>query len=104
MGSARAGRRHPGVDRQRARDQGEAALRQDLPGWRATTSRCTTSSTAKGTFYYFNRGRYVTGTWRKGKVAEPFEFTLADGSPFKMAPGQTFVELPDTDAKVRIKD
>ena len=21
----------------------------------------------KGTFFYFNRGRYVTGTWRKGK-------------------------------------
>ena len=44
----------------------------------------------------------MTGTWRKGKVAEPFEFTLADGSPFKMAPGQTFVELPDTGAKIRI--
>ena len=58
---------------------------------------------AKGRFYYFNRGRYVTGTWRKGKVAEPFEFTLAGGSPFKMAPGKTFVELPDTHAKVRIE-
>ena len=58
---------------------------------------------AKGRFYYFNRGRYVTGTWRKGKVQEPFEFTLADGSPFKMAPGKTFVELPNTGAKVRIK-
>ena len=58
---------------------------------------------AKGRFYYFNRGRYVTGTWRKGKVAEPFEFTLAGGSPFKMAPGQTFVELPDTHAKIRIE-
>ena len=31
VGSARDGRRHPDVDRQRARDQGEAALRQDLP-------------------------------------------------------------------------
>ncbi len=56
-----------------------------------------------GTFHYFNRGRYVTGTWRKGKVFEPFQFTLADGSPFKMAPGQTFVELPDTLAKLRIE-
>jgi hypothetical protein len=36
-------------------------------------------------------------------MAEPFQFTLADGSPFKMAPGQTFVELPDTRAKIRIK-
>ncbi len=45
----------------------------------------------------------MSGTWRKGKVAEPFEFTLAGGSPFKMAPGQTFVELPDTHAKIRIE-
>ncbi len=58
---------------------------------------------AEGTFYYFNRGRYVKGTWRKGTVAEPFEFTLAGGAPLKMAPGQTFVELPDTRAKIRIK-
>jgi hypothetical protein len=58
---------------------------------------------AEGTFYYFNRGRYVQGTWRKGKVAEPFEFTLEGGAPFKMAPGRTFVELPDARAKIRIK-
>ncbi|HEY6683198.1 MAG TPA: DUF3048 C-terminal domain-containing protein, partial [Propionibacteriaceae bacterium] len=58
---------------------------------------------ARGKFYYFNRGRYVTGTWRKGKVQEPFEFTLKDGSPLKMAPGQTFVELPNVGAKLRIK-
>jgi len=58
---------------------------------------------ARGKFYYFNRGRCVTGTWRKGKVQEPFEFTLKDGSPLKMAPGRTFVELPDVGAKLRIK-
>ena len=57
---------------------------------------------ASGTFYYFNRGRYVSGAWRKGGVAQPFQFTLADGSAFKMAPGQTFVELPDTGAKIHI--
>jgi hypothetical protein len=58
---------------------------------------------ARGKFYYFNRGRYVTGTWRKGKVQEPFEFTLKDGSPLKMAPGQTFVELPNVGAKIHIE-
>ena len=58
---------------------------------------------ARGKFYYFNRGRYVIGTWRKGKVQEPFEFTLNDGSPLKMAPGRTFVELPNVGAKLRIK-
>jgi len=55
-----------------------------------------------GTFYYFNSGRYVSGTWHKGAPAQPFTFTLADGSPFRMAPGQTFVELPDTGARIRI--
>ena len=56
----------------------------------------------KGTFHYFNRGKYVTGTWSKGKVDQPFTFTLPSGKPFKMAPGQTFVELPDDKAKIRI--
>jgi hypothetical protein len=58
---------------------------------------------ARGKFYYFNRGRYVVGAWRKGEVQEPFEFTLEDDSPLKIAPGQTFVELPDVGAKLRIK-
>jgi hypothetical protein len=58
---------------------------------------------ARGKFYYFNRGRYVIGTWRKGKVQDPFEFTLDDGSPLKMARGQTFVELPNLGAKLRIE-
>ena len=57
---------------------------------------------AHGVFHSFNRGRNVTGSWRKGAVADPFAFTLDDGRPFAMAPGQTFVELPDTWANVRI--
>jgi hypothetical protein len=57
---------------------------------------------ASGTFYYFHGGRYVTGTWTKGAVNEPLQFTLADGGPLKMAPGQTYVELPQVNAKVRI--
>ncbi len=57
----------------------------------------------KGTFYYFYGGRYVKGTWSKGKVSEPFTLTLADGEPLKMAPGQTFVELARHNAKLVIK-
>lgn len=56
----------------------------------------------KGTFYYFHGGKYVTGTWHKGGIAAPFSFSLTNGQPLKMAPGQTFVELPDTKAKLRI--
>jgi hypothetical protein len=55
-----------------------------------------------GTFYYFHGGKYVTGTWTKGAVNALFQFTLADGRPLKMSPGQTYVELPQTNAKVRI--
>lgn len=57
---------------------------------------------AKGKFCYFHRGRYVTGTWQKAGVTAPFTFTLKDGQPLLMAPGRTFVELPDTKAKLRI--
>jgi hypothetical protein len=58
---------------------------------------------AQGTFYYFHGGRYVAGTWTKGAVNEVFKFTRDDGSPLKMAPGQTYVELPKANAKIRIK-
>lgn len=54
-------------------------------------------------FLYFHDGRYVTGTWKKGKVTEHFEFTLDDGTPLKMAPGRTWVEMPNTKDKVTIK-
>ena len=57
---------------------------------------------AKGSFYYANGGKYVTGRWTKGEVNEVFAFTCADGSPLKMATGQTYVELPNFNAKVRI--
>jgi len=53
-----------------------------------------------GTFYYAHGGAYVTGTWSKGDPETPFVFTLADGSPLQMAPGKTFVELPNVGAKV----
>jgi DUF3048 family protein len=57
---------------------------------------------ANGTFYYFHGGRYVTGTWRKAGITALFTFTLKNGQPLKMAAGRTFVELPDTKAKLRI--
>jgi hypothetical protein len=56
-----------------------------------------------GRFTYAHAGRYVTGTWTKGAVDELFQFTLADGSPLRIAPGRTFLELPQVDAKVLIK-
>jgi hypothetical protein len=57
----------------------------------------------KGTFNYFHGGRYVYGTWTKGAVNELFHFTVSDGRPLKMASGQTYVELPQYNARIRIK-
>jgi len=56
-----------------------------------------------GPFHYFHGGKFVTGVWTKGSVEEPFGFTLDDGSPLSMAPGQTYVELPNKGAKIVIK-
>lgn len=56
---------------------------------------------ASGKFFYAQGGKYVAGTWTKGEVNQPFVFTLADGSPLKVAPGRTYVEMPTFASKVR---
>lgn len=56
-----------------------------------------------GSFLYAAGGTYVTGSWTKGAVDEPFEFTLTDGSPLLMTPGRTFVELAADDATITIR-
>ena len=58
---------------------------------------------SQGTFYYMHGGKYVTGTWTKGAIDQTFRFTLEGGQPLQMAPGQTYVELPRLNAKIRIK-
>lgn len=56
----------------------------------------------QGSFTYAHQGTYVKGTWTKGATTALFQFALDDGSPLKLAPGRTFVELPQIDAKVKI--
>jgi hypothetical protein len=56
----------------------------------------------KDKFIYFHDGKYVTGTWEKGERSDRFKFLLDDGTFLKMAPGQTWVEMPQHDAKVKI--
>jgi len=54
------------------------------------------------TFIYFHGGKYVKGTWTKGAVTDRFVFTLDDGTPLKMAPGKTWVLMPQHKAPVTI--
>ena len=65
-------------------------------------SRRTALGAMLGTFYYLHTGRYVKGTWSKAAITDLFQFTLDDGSPLTVAPGRTFLELPQINAGVRI--
>jgi hypothetical protein len=55
-----------------------------------------------GTFYYLHHGTHVRGSWTKGGLTSLFTFQLEDGSPLRIAPGRTFMELPQIDAKVKV--
>ncbi len=53
-------------------------------------------------FLYFHDGKQVSGTWKKGGLTDRFEFTLDDGTPLKLAPGKTWILMPNHDAPVKI--
>lgn len=55
---------------------------------------------SEGPFTYLHQGKAVTGTWKKGAIAEKFTFTLDDGAPLQVAPGRTWIELPHTNAEI----
>jgi hypothetical protein len=48
-----------------------------------------------GPVQVFTNGRVIQGTWARAANAEPMKFTAADGSPIRLTPGPTWVELPD---------
>ncbi len=52
-------------------------------------------SVGSGDVYVFSGGTVQTGTWTRNDRTEGFTLTAADGTPIKMAPGRTFVELGD---------
>lgn len=56
-----------------------------------------------GTFWAASGGKAVAGTWTKGAVDDPFGFTTTAGAPLDLAPGTTWVELPQADAAVRVE-
>jgi hypothetical protein len=52
-------------------------------------------SVGSGAAAVFSNGTVQVGTWSRNDRTEPFTLTAADGSPIKLAPGRTFVELGD---------
>jgi hypothetical protein len=55
-----------------------------------------------GHFFYLHAGKVVEGTWSKEKASAPFRFKLDDGTFLKMAPGQTWIELPKNSRSVKV--
>ncbi|MGA9716029.1 MAG: DUF3048 domain-containing protein [Aeromicrobium sp.] len=54
-----------------------------------------------GTATIFRGSEVVEVTWNKPALDSPITFTTADGLPYTVAPGKTFVELvPEDDGKV----
>jgi Protein of unknown function (DUF3048) N-terminal domain/Protein of unknown function (DUF3048) C-terminal domain len=52
---------------------------------------------ASGPAELFRSGVVVGGTWSRSSLAQPTEFTAANGQPMTLQPGQTWVELvPNT--------
>jgi hypothetical protein len=47
-------------------------------------------------------GRTAHGTWAKDATASPIRLTADDGSPLRLAPGNTWVELVPDEGSVTI--
>ena len=57
----------------------------------------------KGSFVAVSGGKQVKGIWTKGTENQPFRFTTAGGKPLRLAPGNTWVELPGLGARVSVR-
>lgn len=55
---------------------------------------------SSGPLVALSGGQSVTGTWSKGGVNDPFEFRTDAGEELRLAPGNTWVELPGASAAV----
>jgi hypothetical protein len=58
--------------------------------------------TGSGTAWVFTGGKVVKGTWSRPDKAKPAKLLDAAGAEIKLAPGQTWVELPQTNYAVTV--
>ena len=54
-----------------------------------------------GTAWVFTQGRMIEGRWERTEVSQPWQLSLADGSPMLLTPGSTWVQLPSPDSGPR---
>jgi hypothetical protein len=58
--------------------------------------------TGTGPAWVFTGGKVVKGTWTRPDKEKPAKLTNASGHTIKLAPGQTWVELPDVSYPVTV--
>jgi hypothetical protein len=58
--------------------------------------------TGQGKLQVFTGGKVITGTWTRPDRAKPAKLLDATGAEIKLAPGQTWVELPDASYTVAV--
>jgi Protein of unknown function (DUF3048) N-terminal domain/Protein of unknown function (DUF3048) C-terminal domain len=58
--------------------------------------------TGTGPAWVFTGGKVVKGTWTRPDKEKPAKLTNASGHTIKLAPGQTWVELPDVSYQVTV--
>lgn len=55
-----------------------------------------------GTGYYCSGGKSIEIKWTKGDYGQPYNFTLADGSPLKVTPGKTWISVIRNTSKSKL--
>jgi Protein of unknown function (DUF3048) N-terminal domain/Protein of unknown function (DUF3048) C-terminal domain len=58
--------------------------------------------TGTGTAWVFTGGKVVKGTWSRPDKAQPAKFLDPTGAEIKLAPGQTWVEIPQSNYTVTV--
>ncbi len=53
-------------------------------------------TTGEGRALVLTAGQVIEGRWVRPGPADPLQLLAADGTPIKLTPGQTFLELPPT--------
>ncbi len=60
----------------------------------------TYNTIGSGEAIIFHNGEYASARWEKTSSKEPLKFTNAEGKPFKLAPGQTWITAVGSPAEV----
>lgn len=64
----------------------------------------TVEVTGNGDCMYFINGQYIFGHWSRPSLNEATSYTLYDGTPVRLEPGTTWIELMPTKHEIKIRN